>query len=131
MLRRLLLVLEAVLALNAAIAGLAFVIRPDGSLLGMTPALLTHGPFSSFLVPGLLLAGVLGGLNGAAFVFTLKRSLWSRPAGLLAGVATVVFEIVESTMIPYNWLQPAVGACGLAVAFASLAGRGQSIYVDT
>ncbi|MFT3835956.1 MAG: hypothetical protein QM723_03035 [Myxococcaceae bacterium] len=121
--RPLVLALEAVLALNAVIAGVAFIARPDGSLLGMTAELLVHGPFSSFLVPGLLLAGVIGGLNTAGLVLTLRRSSWSRRAGLVAGVATVVFEIVESTMIPYSWLQPAVGLCGLAVTLASLAAR--------
>ncbi|MCH6232851.1 hypothetical protein [Cognataquiflexum rubidum] len=51
----LLLVLHLFLGLGALSGGGMLVLQPDGSLLGMEPGWLAQSPFSSYLIPGLLL----------------------------------------------------------------------------
>lgn len=55
-----LLFLLVFLGLGAIGGGGALVISPEGELLGMPLSLLEHSPFSSFLVPGIILFAVLG-----------------------------------------------------------------------
>ena len=48
-------VLLGFLAINALPVGALFVVIPDGSAIGMTPAMLERGPFTSYRIPGLFL----------------------------------------------------------------------------
>ena len=47
--------LQLVVALGAIPAGLALIIYPDGSAVGMSTTLLSQAPFQDFLIPGLFL----------------------------------------------------------------------------
>ena len=61
---------------TAAGGGLALVLRPDGSFLQAPLSVLRHTPFASFLVPGLLLAAVVGVSNllgGFALAITKSK----------------------------------------------------------
>jgi hypothetical protein len=60
-------------------AGAALAIAPDGSLLHVSRAVLARTPFSSFLVPGLVLlvavglTNVLAGVHMARDLFTARH----------------------------------------------------------
>lgn len=126
-LRIALLVVEAAVAATAAVGGLALVV---GSLaadlpvaLTPDPAFLAGSPFTSYLVPGLVLAAVLGGIHALAFALLLRR----RPSALLAGAAAgftmLGWIFVQQTIIPFSFLQAvyfAAGALELGVVLLAL-----------
>ncbi len=68
------LVLEFFTAVSALAGGILFAVRPDGSLLGADAALLTGTPFDDWLVPGILLAALVG-------VGFLVTGLWHLAGG--------------------------------------------------
>jgi peptidoglycan/LPS O-acetylase OafA/YrhL len=78
-------------------------------------------PFDSWLIPGLILLGAVGGSMVAA-VWTM----WRRPesgasASLLAGLVLLVWITVETAMLGYiSWMQPATLAAALLVLALAL-----------
>ena len=107
--RTTLLVVEAFVAVTAIAGGLALMIGsilPDASSVIVPPVeYLDASPFSSYLVPGLVLALVLGGIHVLAFLMLQRR----RPSALLlsaaAGYAALIWIFVQMTVIPFSVLQ--------------------------
>ena len=113
-----LLVVQAFVALTAIAGGSALII---GSLLPQTAiAIVPPGdylvgtPFSSYLIPGLVLGVVVGGLHVAAFVLELSRSNWRTLAAATAGFALLIWIFVQMVFIPFSFLQAVYFVAGLA-----------------
>jgi hypothetical protein len=86
---------------------------------------LDSSPFSSFLLPGLLLAGVVGGASLAAAILVWRRSLWSIDATIFAG-GTLTFWIATELAIlrSSHLLHVIYGGLGLTLlALGLLAAR--------
>jgi hypothetical protein len=85
--RALLLLLLTFIALSATICGLIMIVRPDGSVLNLSISLLEHTAFKDFLIPGTMLAFVVGGTNMLAIILCLRRHPnrynWSIAGGLM------------------------------------------------
>lgn len=104
-----LLVVEAFVAVTAIAGGLALMIGalvPDLATVLSPPVEYLEGSlFSSYLVPGLALALVLGGIHALAFILLLRR----RPSALLAsaaaGFAALIWIFVQMMVIPFSFLQ--------------------------
>jgi hypothetical protein len=122
-----LLAVEAFVAVTAFAGGLALMLgalNPDLSTVITPPAEYLEGsPFSSYLVPGLMLALVLGGVHAIAFVLVLRR----RPSALLAtataGYAALIWIFVQMMVIPFSFLQAVyfiAGAVELGLVMLSL-----------
>ena len=77
--RNTLLSLLAFLGIGALFGGGVLIVSPSGKLFGMPLSLLNHSPFTSFLIPGLILIVVLGLVPCLLVVALLKR-----PASALA-----------------------------------------------
>lgn len=117
---KILIALEAFTGLTALAGGVLLMARPDGSLMQMAPAafaaLAQNSPFPDFFIPGLALAGIVGGgMLGAA------TSLWQRrpyayEVAMAAGAALLAFEIVEFAAVGFNRLQAFEAIVGLLVA---------------
>jgi hypothetical protein len=107
--RSTLLVVEAFVAVTAFAGGLALMLGaliPDLSWVITPPAEYLEGsPFSSYLVPGLVLALVLGGLNVVAFVLLLQRRPSALFAAATAGYAALIWIFVQMMVIPFSVLQ--------------------------
>ena len=58
--RNVLLILLALLGLGAIFGGGVLIISPNGKLFGMPLSMLDNSPFNNFLIPGIILFGVLG-----------------------------------------------------------------------
>ena len=65
--------LEVFLGFGALFGGGALILAPDGHLLGMPVKLLAGSPFPSFLVPGIILFGLIGVAPLMAAAITLRR----------------------------------------------------------
>lgn len=48
------------LGVRALLGGGQFVLAPSGRILGLSPSMVSGTPFDDFLIPGLVLFGVLG-----------------------------------------------------------------------
>jgi len=126
MTRLLLLLLHLVIGVSALGAGQSLIVEPDGGGLGFDVAWLDGSPFGDYLVPGLFLFVVIGGLNLAAFVGQLRRLWWAPVASLAAGVILVTWIAIQWAIIGYqSWTQwlwvvsfSAVALLGLRSCFA-------------
>ena len=104
-----LLAVEAFVAVTAFAGGLALMLGaliPDLSMVITPPAEYLEGsPFSSYLVPGLVLALVLGGVHAIAFVLLLRRRPSALFAAAAAGYAALIWIFVQMMVIPFSFLQ--------------------------
>ncbi|GHG46267.1 hypothetical protein GCM10012320_12200 [Sinomonas cellulolyticus] len=104
-----------------AVAGGATLIW--GSTMGNAPywatppgSMLEGSPFSSYLVPGLLLAVVVGGTQLVAAVLLVRRSAAAPFAAAVAAFGLLVWIFVQMVVIPFSPLQAVYFAWGLAEA---------------
>lgn len=97
----------AALMLGALDPGLATVLNPP-------PEYLAGSPFSSYLVPGAVLAIVLGGIHLVAFALLLRRHRWSPLAAAVAAFDALIWIFVQMMIIPFSVLQAVYFAAGLA-----------------
>lgn len=90
-------------AISAA-AGAWLAIGAKGA--GMPLEYLDHSPFDSFVVPGLVLGGVVGGTQGAAAIAIIARRRIALLLSAVAGFGMLIWIFVERVMIrQYSWLQ--------------------------
>ncbi len=129
-----LVLLLSLLSLNAFYGGGALILSPDGALLGMNTEWLTGSPFSTFLIPGILLTVSIGCVSAAALVGIITRSdwktaerfnilpdsHWSVAMSLYAGVIAVIWIGIQPFMTRYFILQPVISLTGIAVVITSL-----------
>lgn len=74
---------------------------------------LEGSPFDSYLLPGLALAAVLGGVHVVAFLAILRRARWSTIAATVAAYATLIWIFVQMIFIPFSFLQAVYIVAGL------------------
>jgi hypothetical protein len=138
-----LIVLLIFLGVSGLFGGVAFIAAPDGSILHAPQSWKEQIPFSSFLIPGLLLffvAGVLPLLVAAALLWQpewpgLQRAVpfrhhyWGWTATGLAGFGIIVFELVEAAYIGMgSFLQYLYLSVGLAIVLLALSGPVRAFY---
>ncbi|MGD8415386.1 MAG: hypothetical protein PVF33_14185 [Candidatus Latescibacterota bacterium] len=87
--------LQAFVGVGAVGGGLGLILEPGGSNLGIPLELLDNSPFSTYLIPGVVLFGVngLGSLVGAAASF--KRYRYAAETALVLGVFLVVWILLQ------------------------------------
>ena len=99
---------------TAASGGAALAVRPDGSLMQAPPSMLAHSPFSTFLIPGLLLFFIVGISNLVAGLLVLRRSPLAPYAAWFGGAALLVWIAAEMILLrTVHWLQ--IGYLWIAV----------------
>jgi hypothetical protein len=114
--RWLLVALCAFVGLTAFGGGLALLEAPDGSLLRFPPDTLAHSPFTTFLVPGLALAILVGLLNVLAAGLVAQRSPHSAVVAFAGGSSLLIWIITEAAMLQtINALQIAYLVIALAI----------------
>jgi hypothetical protein len=89
--RALLLIVSGFVALTAIGGGIAMLVGADQFPLEW----LAGTPFSSYTVPALILAIVVGGSSLLAFIALLTRSSWASIATLVAGVILLGYVSIE------------------------------------
>jgi hypothetical protein len=102
-------------ALSALAGAAELLLWPHGNRY-LPLALLAHTPFSSFLVPGLLLAVVVGGTSLACALLAWRRAHGAVDTTLLAGGALTVWIAAEAAMLRgVHPLHALYGGLGLAL----------------
>lgn len=107
--------------LTSIVGGTELVLVPDGSLVGLPLSLLQYSPFTDFLVPGLLLAGVVGGINTLAGVLVLARKPAAGGAALVGGFAMGTWIGVEIALLrTFHWLHAVYLVLASAIVLAAI-----------
>ncbi|MGA8416065.1 MAG: hypothetical protein WB808_05525 [Candidatus Dormiibacterota bacterium] len=125
-------VIEGLVGIAALVAGLLFIARTDGSLLGMTKGTLSQAGFSDYLVPGILLVVMVGGGTLIAAVAVGLRTRNAAEMVLASGAMLVLFEGVEQALIGFSPQQSLIVLAGLVLIAMSLrlAGPMQAAQVE-
>jgi hypothetical protein len=117
--RRALVVVELVTG-AAGLAGVLLAAAPDGSLLRADPATLAGTRFSGWRLPGVLLAGLVGGGFLLAGWWQWRGYRHARELSMIAGAGLTGFEAAELAWIGF---QPLEAVFALAGGIAGLAWR--------
>jgi hypothetical protein len=120
---RLAVALETLLGVGALFGGGALILAPDGHLLGMPTKLLAGSPFTSFLVPGIVLFTAVGLAPLLAAVITVRRQAFAPLAAVAVGLTLVGWVSVEMVVLAgpgsLAWaLYLVLGACIAAIGVA-------------
>jgi hypothetical protein len=123
-----LLIIQGFVALTAFAGGTALIVgslNPDlGGVIVPSQEFLEGSPFRSFVIPGVLLTVVLGGVHLVAFVMLLRRHRWAHFVAAGAGFAALIWIFVQMVYIPFSVLQAVYFVCGLAELGFVLLGLG-------
>ena len=126
--------LQVFLGLQGLFGGGAFLLAPDGRLLQMPFSHLKNSPFSSFLIPGLLLFLFLGVYPMAVsyslwkqpswrwpdFLNPFKSTHWSWAGSLAAGVIAIIWIIVQIQWVPVGFLHIFILGWGILILIFTL-----------
>jgi FtsH-binding integral membrane protein len=104
--KTLLFLLVSFIALTAAISGLYMMSNPDSGAMNLPLNLLEGTPFKNYIVPGLLLAVIVGGVNFLAAFLNMQRDPnrynWAMAGGfMICGWIIIQMILVNS----FSWLQ--------------------------
>lgn len=116
------LIISVIFNAVSAVGGAIAMLFTDG--LGMPAAFLDRSPFSSFIVPALILLVAIGGTHALAAVLLLRRRGTSLLWAAVAGFAMTIWILVETVVIQgFSWLQGihfTTGVAELALVLAAL-----------
>ena len=115
--------LEILLSIGALGGGLVLKIAPRGEIMPLPLSALAGSPFDTYLVPGLILFGVLGlGPLVAARLAWLRHPL-APTAAFVVGAGLLIWVAVEVAFIGYSSeppLQAIYGILGVAIVLVSV-----------
>lgn len=126
--------LHIFIGLNGLWGGGAFLLAPNGALMGMPLSTLGKAPFHDFFVPGLLLFTFLG-VYPLAVAYSLwrvpawrwpdainpfKRIHWSWAASLAVGVIAVIWILFQVQWVSFSFLQAFILGWGVLIMLDTL-----------
>ncbi len=140
--RFILVFLLAFVSLGAIYGGGSMLLSPDGSLLGMDVSWLEKSPFSSFLIPGLILFFFLGFVPLITIVGLLTRkpvrlvstlnmfpgTHWSWSYSLYISIMIMIWISVQQLMTDYYPFQPIIALTGTAILIILMLPKVQRYY---
>jgi hypothetical protein len=78
------------------------------------PALLQGSPFTTYLISGLVLSIIIGGIHVAGFILLIKHNRQAPFACAAAGFSMLIWIFIQIVFIPFSVLQAVYFAAGLA-----------------
>jgi hypothetical protein len=113
--RRLVIGLGLFSAISAIGGGAELILWPRGNQF-VPIELIRQTPFETFLIPGLLLTGIVGGASLASSVLAWRRSRAAIDATIVAGGALTVWIVAEAAMLrAVHWLHVLYGTLGVLI----------------
>ncbi len=123
----LLLILVAFVAITAIFSGFIIISNPaDGGVLNLQKEMLINTPFRNFLLPGIILTVLVGGVNLVAAVLNIKqhpgRYNWAMAGGVMISGWIIVQMIL---MNAFSWLQLVYLGAGLLIILTAYQLKGK------
>lgn len=124
--KTLLFILLSFIAITATVSGILMISQPDGSILQLKPELLAGSPFSNYLVPGILLACVVGVVNLIAVFLNMMRHRQRYNAAIAGGAVIITWILVQVMMIgTIHWLHILYFSAGILVVLGAYQLKGR------
>ena len=117
------LLLEILLSIGALGGGLVLMIAPRGEIMPLPLSALAGSPFDTYLVPGLILFGVLGFGPLVAAGLAWHRHPLAPTAALIVGAALLIWVAAEVAIIGYSNeppLQAIYGILGVGILLVAI-----------
>jgi hypothetical protein len=119
--KSLLFFMVVIIALTSTLSGLLMISNPDGSILKLSPALLEGTPFKNFLVPGILLAVIVGGVNLLAVFYNMQRHStrynWAMAGGFMICGWIIMQMLLINSLHWLHYVYLVVGVLIILVAY--------------
>lgn len=105
--------LQLFIGMGAVAGALPMILTPLGSEEALSIELLRNTPFTSYLIPGIVLFSINGVGSLVASYFSLKRLKPAGIMGMVFGIALIIWIIVQLYLMGFaSWLQPLYFALG-------------------
>jgi hypothetical protein len=105
----------------AIVCGIMFIIKPDGTLLGLSVDQLENSPFNDFLIPGIILFAFNGFLSTISSFLLLINNRFAGLSVMFLGVVMILWITAQIYWMGWgSWLQPTfitVGVVELLIGF--------------
>ena len=103
--KSLLFILVSFLAVTATLSGLIMISNPDGGVMNLPLSLLDGTPFKNFLIPGILLTTIVGGVNLLAVFYNIQRHINRYNWAIAGGIMISGWIVVQMILIhAAHWL---------------------------
>lgn len=103
--KSLLLILLCFIAFTSVVSGIMMISGPDGKIMNLPLSLLKGTPFRNFLVPGILLTFIVGGINLLAAYYNLLKRTNQYNWAIAGGLVISAWIIVQMILIrAAHWL---------------------------
>ena len=113
-------------ALTSALSGLLMIINPNGEILNLPLKLLEGTPFKNFMIPGILLLIIVGGINLLAAFFYVrnhpKRYNWTMAGGVIISGWIISQMIIIHAV---HWMHILYLTIGISVILLSYQFKGK------
>ena len=124
--RTLLFILLCIIGVTATISGILMISDPTGEILKLPTGLLQGSPFHNYLVPGILLAVVVGGSFLAAVFLNLLRHKNRYNYALAAGVIITGWILIQVILIEtFHWLHMVYLGMGILIILVAYQLKGK------
>jgi hypothetical protein len=124
--KSLLVILISFISFTAILSGVLMISNPDGGISKLSLSLLEGTPFKNFLIPGILLAIIVGGINLLAVFHNIKHQP-TRYNWALAGGITISGWIIGQMIVIHSvhWLHILYLGIGILIILLSYQLKGK------
>lgn len=127
--KTLLLILTSVTALTAIISGAMLLAVPDGGSLYLPITILIETPFKNFIIPGLVLLLVVGGISIIASFSIVRRHKKAYSFSQAAGLILSGWIIAQMMITSVNsWIQWVFLFIGISILLISTQLKGKTLF---
>ncbi len=114
--KTILFILVSFIAITAVLSGLLMISDPGGGILNLPVRLLENTPFKNYMLPGILLTTLVGGVNLIAIFFNMQRHPSRYNWAMAGGFMICVWILVQLLLIQAaHWLHFIYFGIGLLI----------------
>jgi hypothetical protein len=119
--KTILFILICFVGLTATVSGLLMISKPNGDIMGLSLSLLEPTPFTNYLIPGIVLAILVGAVNLVAVFFNIQRNAnrynWAIAGGVMISGWIIAQMILIQTAHWLHFLYLGIGVLIILLAY--------------
>lgn len=101
-------ILVLAVAVVSSLTGMLMIANPKGETLALSTDILTNTPFSNFMIPGILLLSLVGGISMIAVFSYMEKSKNYPSVYLAAGGGLIAWTILQAILIRTGFSLPLI-----------------------